>query len=223
MMNEEIQFNVTSCWDSPEKIKLKDNVQSPFSMKDIDTKKIQKTIKTQELGTVVHLERFDFGDEVTLFREEGSLKDFLKRIEAEVDIELLFIIQPDLEKLWDATEIGAEVRKSTESLVVWKEIPNAKTAISYTIDTKNRLKFSTNVNSAVMYLDENYQKIAYLDYNKESQSQQFPLTNSLLDKIEIDISNISDWNSLIYTKTMSNSYTEIQKALNLINNSTNLN
>jgi hypothetical protein len=223
MMNEEIQFNVTSCWDSPEKIKLKDNVQSPFSMKDIDTKKIQKTIKTQELGTVVHLERFDFGDEVTLFREEGSLKDFLKRIEAEVDIELLFIIQPDLEKLWDATEIGAEVRKSTESLVVWKEIPNAKTAISYTIDTKNRSKFSTNVNSAVMYLDENYQKIAYLDYNKESQSQQFPLTNSLLDKIEIDISNISDWNSLIYTKTMSNSYTEIQKALNLINNSTNLN
>ena len=74
-----------------------------------------------------------------------------------------------------------------------------------------------------MYLDENYQKIAYLDYIKESQSQQFPLTSSLLDKIEIDISNISDWNSLIYTKTMSNSYTEIQKALNLINNSTNLN
>jgi hypothetical protein len=223
MMNEEIQFNEKSCWNTPEIIKLKDVVQSPFSLKNIESEKIQKTMKTQELGTVIRLQRFDFGDEITLFREEGSFKDFLKRIEAEVDIEILFINHPDLEKLWDETKIGDEVRESKESLIVWKEIPNAKTAISYTIDTKSRTKLAKNVNSAVIYQDENYQKTAYLDYNKEDQSQQFPLTNSILDKIEVDLTNISNWNSIIYTKTMSTSYSEIQKSLNLINNSTNLN
>ncbi len=222
MMNEEIQFNEKSCWNTPEIIKLKDVVQSPFSLKNIESEKIQKTMKTQELGTVIRLQRFDFGDEVTMYREEGSCKDFLKRIESEVDIELLFIYHPDLEKLWDETKIGDEVRKSKESLIVWKEIPNAKTAISYTTDTKSRSKLAKNVNSAVIYQDENYQKIAYLDYNKEDQSQQFPLTNSILDKIEVDLTNISNWNSIIYTKTMSTSYSEIQKSLNLINNSTDL-
>ena len=223
MMNEEIQFNEKSCWNTPEIIKLKDVVQSPFSLKNNEREKIQKTMKTQELGTVIRLQRFDFGDEITLFREEGSFKDFLKRIEAEVDIEILFINHPDLEKLWDETKIGDEVRETKESLIVWKEIPNAKTAISYTIDTKSRSKLAKNVNSAVIYQDENYQKNAYLDYNKEYQSQQFPLTNSILDKIEVDLTNMSNWNSIIYTKTISTSYSEIQKSLNLINNSTDLN
>jgi hypothetical protein len=128
----------------------------------------------------------------------------------------------DLQKLWEETKIGSEIRLPKDSLLVWKEIPNAKIAISYTLDKESRSKLKSNTNSAIIYVDENNQKTAILDYSKDYQSQQFPLTNSILDKIEIDLSKIANWNSLIYTKTKSTTFSEIQKSLNLINNSTEL-
>jgi hypothetical protein len=221
IMNEDINFNEKSCWVTSERIKFNEDIRYPFSLNVVELDKLQTTRKKQEIGSVINYPRMDLGDELTLVREEGSFQDFLNSTMID-QVELLsnFV---DLQKLWEETKIGSEIRLPKDSILVWKEIPNAKIAISYTLDKESRSKLKSNTNSAIIYVDENNQKTAILDYSKDYQSQQFPLTNSIIDKIEIDLSKIANWNSLIYTKTNSATFSEIQKSLNLINVSTDLN
>jgi hypothetical protein len=221
IMNEDINFNEKSCWVKSERIKFNEDIRYPFSLNVVELDKLQTTRKKQEIGSVINYPRMDLGDELTLVREEGSFQDFLNSTMID-QVELLsnFV---DLQKLWEETKIGSEIRLPKDSILVWKEIPNAKIAISYTLDKESRSKLKSNTNSAIIYVDENNQKTAILDYSKDYQSQQFPLTNSIIDKIEIDLSKIANWTSLIYTKTNSATFSEIQKSLNLINVSTDLN
>jgi hypothetical protein len=224
IINETISFNESSCWNSSGKIKESKDAGHPFSSEEISSSDIQETRKTQAIGSMIQIERREVGDMITLTKTNNTLLEYLDSVGIHNDEAFLLLSfhRTNLQGLWDRTKIGDDLRLPKDSLLVWKETPNAKTAISFTLRENGT---EPTIRKAYIYMDKNGQKIPVICCNIDflNSAQQFPNTEGFINKIKINTSDIIHWNSILQTSTIKQSFSEIQKALNLINNSTNLN
>lgn len=179
----------------------------------IRTLNINEIKVTQNSGMVLKIYRYMSEDTLVIYKTSQSFESFIdSMVQNDDNQDLISIDRENLKKWWNESKIGDPVRKSRENIVLWREAPESKVAILYSMNSNETIM------EAYVYIEENGTKKPIIQLSNYS-SFDYPIFD-FQNKIELNSSISKEWFLPICLKVKKVKYLKIKESINLINQST---
>jgi hypothetical protein len=189
-----------------------DTKLTPLSNLSIDS-------ETQKRGELLSIYRTYSEDTMNVIKTKQSLQIYLDSLRPDYDYEELMGIDfESLNKWWNQTKIGDQVRKSPEEIIFWAESPNTRVAVTYYLKSDGTP--FVLIDNVYFYEQVGSKKLSYMQYSTNDDYNDESPIRLALKKIDIDVKTPNTWHSILQKEMKSIKYSKIKAKLNLLNDQT---
>lgn len=183
-----------------------------------DPKKIeiQEVKYVQNIGDILGIYRPWKEDTFNIIKTSQPFEIYIDSMSLDPENEELLGIDRDvLRKWWDSTEINFPVRKNPNSVLLWRDAPNSKLAISFKIYEGDSIPVIRDV---VLYTKQSGNLIPIRQCSDEITGYENFVLN-YLETINLNVSVTENWLDILNVKAKKSKFSSLQKSLKLINKS----